>query len=157
MSKSKIVGMVALIVFAMAIFLLGDALAGESGKVGGRLVCHSTTSHVLKVPDEEGHIIMMYEGKGIGFSEKWGNYLIALMGMLDVRKETSSGEAYLHATFPDGSTYMVKAESKGGKGTFTFIKGTGKLEGIQGGGTYKSNPLDPNQWYTDWQGEYTLP
>jgi hypothetical protein len=79
------------------------------------------------------------------------------MGTVDVRKETSSGEAYLHATFPGGSTYIVKAESKGGKGTFTFIKGTGKLEGIQGGGTFKSYLLDPSQWYTDWEGEYTLP
>jgi hypothetical protein len=100
---------------------------------------------------------MMYEGKGIGFSEKWGNYPITLMGMLDVIKETNSGQSYVHATFPDGSTYTVRAEGKGGKGTFTFIKGTGKFFGLKGGGTYKSYPLDPTQWYTDWEGEYTLP
>ena len=157
MSKSKIVGLMALVVFAMGVLLVGDALAGESGKASGRLVAYGTTFHVLKVPDVEGHTITMYEGKGIGFSEKWGNYLYTFMGTLDVIKEISSSQAYLHATFPDGSTYTVKVEGKGAKGTFTFIKGTGKLEGIQGGGTFKSYPLDPNQWYTDWEAEYTLP
>lgn len=157
MFKSKIVAMMALIAFSISIVLVGNALAGESGKASGRLVSHSTTSHVLNVPDEKGHIIMIYEGKGIGFSEKWGNYLYTFMGTLDVIKETSSSQAYLHATFPDGSTYTVKVEGKGAKGTFTFIKGTGKLEGIQGAGTYKSYILDPNQWYTDWEAEYTLP
>jgi hypothetical protein len=157
MSKSKIVGIMALIIFTMGMVLVGDTLAGESGKAAGRLVSYGTTFHVLKVPDVEGHTIMMWEAKGIGFSEKWGNYLYTEMGTGDFTKETISGQGYLHATFLDGSTYTVKAEGKGGKGTWTFIKGTGKLEGIQGGGPYKTNSLAPDRWYTDWEGEYTLP
>ena len=42
MSKSKIIGIMALIAFAMGIFLVGDAVAGERGKVVTREVwlCH---------------------------------------------------------------------------------------------------------------------
>jgi len=43
------------------------------------------------------------------------------------------------------------------EGTWTCIKGTGKFKGIQGAGTWKSYILGPGQWYTDIEGEYTLP
>lgn len=54
MSKSKIVGIMALIVFVMGIFLVGDAVAGERGKSVVREVYYMTTIHTLKVPDVEG-------------------------------------------------------------------------------------------------------
>ena len=57
MSKFKIVGMMVLIAFAMGIFLVGDAVAAERGKVIVRQVYYITTIHTLKVPDVEGHAI----------------------------------------------------------------------------------------------------
>ncbi|MGA2468978.1 MAG: hypothetical protein ABSH06_32165 [Thermodesulfobacteriota bacterium] len=169
MCKSKIVGMMALIAFAMGIFSVGDALAGERGKVAAREVLYATTVQTLKVPDVEGHTIHLIEAKGIGFSEKWGAYLIYLTYTLDVIKGEGTHQGYNHMTYPDGSTFTVKYEGKnmrggrgltgtaGGEGTWTLIKGTGKFEGIQGEGTYKSYSLGPGQWYNDTEGEYTLP
>ena len=37
------------------------------------------------------------------------------------------------------------------------LKGTGKFEGIKGDGTYKYWVVGPGQWYSDGEGEYTLP
>jgi hypothetical protein len=37
------------------------------------------------------------------------------------------------------------------------VKGTGKFEGIKGGGTAKDYPLSPEQSYVDWEGEVELP
>ena len=64
MCKSKIVGMMALIAFAMGIFLVGDVMAGEKHRL-------STVYHVIKleqmnVPGEEQHVISLSEIKGIG-------------------------------------------------------------------------------------------
>jgi hypothetical protein len=55
MSTSKVLGIMALIAFAMGIVLVGNVLAEEKGKVAFRGVYYTTTTHTLKVPDVEGH------------------------------------------------------------------------------------------------------
>jgi hypothetical protein len=169
MSKSKILAMMALIAFVMGILLVGDAVAGERGKVAAREVDYSTAVHTLKVPDVEGHTIFLSEAKGIVFTEKWGACLDYKTYTMDLIKGEGTQAGYGHYTFPDGSTYDTKWEGKnkgGGRGivgsaaaegTWTYIKGTGKFEGIQGGGTWKVYVLGPGQWYADNEGEYTLP
>jgi len=173
MSKFKIVGMMAMIAFAMGIVLVGHAVAGERGKIIERWVQYTTTVQTLKVPDVEGHSIHMVETKGIGSDEKWGAYLTDQTYTMDLIKAEGTHQGYGHATFPDGSTMSVKFEGKnkgasikfsadiagsvGAEGTFTYIKGTGKFEGIGGGGTYKVYILGPGQFYADMEGEYTLP
>jgi hypothetical protein len=153
--------------------LVGDAAAGERGKIIVREVDYSTAVHTLKVPDVEGHTIFLSEAKGIGFSEKWGAYLGYKTYTLDLIKGEGTQAGYGHYTFPDGSTYDTKFEGKNkgsalkfsagivgsaaAEGTWTYIKGTGKFEGIQGGGTWKSYGMAPDQWYCDVEGEYTLP
>jgi hypothetical protein len=117
----------------------------------------------------EGHTIHLIESKGIGFNEKWGAYLIYEPMTLDVTKGEGPLQGYSQFTYPDGSTITNKWEGKNmgggrtitgaasGEGTWTYIKGTGKFEGIQGGGTFKSYNMGPGQFYADFEGEYTLP
>ena len=161
MSKTKIVGMMALITFAMGILLVGNAVAGERGKIAAREVFYSPTVHTLKVPDMEDHIIMMYEGKGISFPEKWGACLVNTIGIVDLVKGEGTCQGYNQYSFPDGSTMSGKWEGRvgvaGAEGTWTFIKGTGKFKGIQGEGTWKGYMMSPERSYSDWEGKYTLP
>jgi hypothetical protein len=168
MSKFKIVGMIVLIAFAMGIFLVSDAVAAETGKVASRTVFYVTTFHTLKVPDVEGHAITLLEAKGISFSEKWRPALTSLINSLDLIKGVGTFQAYGHTTFPDGSItakFEGKTTATGGtltgmasnEGTWTYTKGTGKFEGIQGRGTFKSYILGPGQFYSEMEGEYTLP
>jgi hypothetical protein len=169
MCKFKFVGMMVLITFAMGIVLAGDAVAAEKGKVEGRQVYYMTTIQTLKVPDVEGHTVNLLEAKGIFSSEKWGAALIYQINTLDFIKGGGTFQGYTHTTYPDGSTTTSKFEGKstgGGvgttgmassEGTWTYVKGTGKFQGIQGRGTFKSYVLAPSQFYSDLQGEYTLP
>ena len=169
MSKSKIVGIMALIVFAMGMVLVGYAMAEERGNVAVREVFYAPTIHILKVPDVEGHTIHLWESKGIGFNEKWGAYLITSTYTMDLIKGEGPVQGYNQYTYPDGSTITNKFECKlmgggrsvsgasSGEGTGTYIKGTGKFEGIQGGGTFKVYIPGPGQYYSDGEYEYTLP
>ena len=173
MSKSKIVGMMVLIFFAMGILLVFDALAEERGNVANREVLNMAAVQTLKVPDVEGHAIRLCEAKGIVFTEKWGNCLAYHTYTIDLIKGEGTSQGYAHYTYPDGSAYDTKFEGKNkgaatefsagiagsvnAEGTWTYIKGTGKFEGIQGGGTYKVYVLGPGQWYADVEGKYTLP
>jgi hypothetical protein len=169
MSKLKIMGMVTLIAFAMGIVLVGDAVAEEKGKVAYRSVWYITTNSTLKVPDVEGHTNILFEAKGIVFYEKWGSALAYMTNTSNLIKGTGTFQGYAHTTFPDGSTITLRFEgkSKGGgigitgmtspEGTWTYVKGTGKFENIKGRGTMKSYVLGIGQFYTDSEGEYTLP
>jgi len=172
MSKFKIVGMVALIAFAMSIVLVSGAVAAERGKLTFRHASYVTTVHTLKVPDVEGHVNILYEAKGINFYEKWGAAINSQIVSFDLTKGVGTYQGYMHTTFPDGSTQTTKFEGKTtttatgvglvtgiarSEGTWTYTKGTGKFEGIQGRGTLKTYTLGPGQYYVDIEGEYTLP
>ena len=169
MSKFKIVGMVALIAFAMGAVLVGDAVAAEKGKIAGRQVFYTTSIQTLKVPDVEGHSVMLVEAKGIYSIEKWGAALQYQAYTADMTKGAGTFQGYTHTTYSDGSTTTSKFEGKStgagvgltgiasAEGTFTYVKGTGRFQGIQGRGTFKSYTVAPGQSYSDVQGEYTLP
>jgi hypothetical protein len=144
--------------------------AAEKGKVIFRIASYITTSNTLKVPDVEGHAMILFEAKGITFYEKWGAALISQIISFDLTKGAGTYQGYDYTTFPDGSTTTNKIEGKttatgvglvtgiaASEGTWTYVKGTGKFQGIQGGGTYKQNTVGPGQYYGDFEGEYTLP
>jgi hypothetical protein len=143
--------------------------AAERGKVTGRVVLYATNFQSIPVGDAEGHSIYLLEAKGIAFWEPWGACLLKPITIGDRTKGVGSTEGYAIWTYPDGSTITTKEKggstSAGpgktgageGEGTWTFVSGTGKFQGIQGGGTSKFWVLGPGQWYGDAEGEYTLP
>jgi hypothetical protein len=166
MSKSKIVGIMALIVFAVGILLAGDALAGEYVK--GRTPLYRVNWQQIEVGDQEGHVYAIYESKGIltimqgkpifdGLPLKQG-------GFLDINLKSGAGYAHGFDVVidKDGDKVFDTWEGKPGKGglwegTWTYTGGTGKWQGIQGKGTWVTHEVAPGQSYDEWEGEYELP
>ena len=169
MSKCKIIALTALITLAFAVSVSPTALGVEKGKVKSRDVYFATNFRSAKVPHEEGHNMFLMEAKGMSFSEKWGAAVGVMTGTGDYTKGAGPCEGYVQWTYPDGSTLTIKYKAQqkgagagitggaGGDGTFTYINGTGKFEGIKGGGTVEYSVLAPGQWYADGIGDYILP
>jgi len=162
MRSIKGVALIAVISLLVSVAVVGDALAGERGKVVVRDAFFSTNYVSAKVPDVEGHAVNFIEAKGMSFTEKWGACLLVMVAVQDYTKGVGPYLGYIHYTYRDGSTISIKIEGKGkpgekGEGSWSYIKGTGRFEGIQGGGTGQYWVLGPGQWYTDSEGEYTLP
>jgi hypothetical protein len=167
MSKSKIVGMMVLIAFAMGIFLVGDAVAGEKHQF--RAVMHGVKWNPVNVPDEEGHVIGSFESQGIstnlGGKAFWHGWLYHVVGLTDVNSKmgVASSYGYSVATDPDGDKIYTKWEGKKvkgdprGRGTSTIIKGTGKWEGTQGRATYVTTDVAPGESYTDGEWDIEIP
>ncbi len=42
------------------------------------------------------------------------------------------------------------------EGTWSWTKGTGQFENIQGGGTYKGKYISRTIWTNEWEGEYFI-
>jgi hypothetical protein len=161
MSRFKLIAFIALIALAFGVALVGDAVAGERGKLVRRNAYYVTTFHAVKVGDVEGHTMWLIEQKAITFNQKWGAGLLLTTGSGEDINGEWTGGGFDQYTFPDGSTYTDRWEGKGGpsgaQGTWTTVKGTGKLAGMQAHGTWKNYPLGPGQSYSDGEGEYTLP
>jgi hypothetical protein len=162
MSKSKIVGIVALIAFTMGILLVGDVVAGEKFKC--RIVWYVTKNEQINVGDETGHVVALREAKGIvsniqgkTFGEGW----VALnTALVDISPKTgATGSGYLTWADKDGDKIYMKWDLKPpGPHPLTFFKGTGKFEGVQGKATFSLlYTRDPMQFYADWEGEVELP
>jgi hypothetical protein len=170
MSKSKIVGMMALIAFAMGILLAGDALAGEKFK--GRTVWYTIKWEQINAPGEEKHLLAVNEAKGITSNTEgkaFGEGTVDRSGGvwdIDLKSETGSSYGYQESTDRDGDKVYSRWEGRRVKGKYwgsqwdgksTILRGTGKYEGIKGEGTYSVYNIAPMQGYTDWEMEVELP
>ena len=166
MSKSKIVAMMALIAFAVGILLVGNVVAGEKFK--GRTVLYGTKWEQINVGDEDGHVVAVYESRGITTNLDGKRFLDGCIlretGLLDMNLKTglASGHGYGDWTDRDGSKNYYTWEGKRVAGkpfeaVWTIVKGTGKFEGIKAEGTASGYFVAPGQQYNDWEVEVELP
>ena len=162
----------ALAVAILAVFGALSLAGAETIKEKTRSVYHLTKVEAIPVGDVPGHIIAVADARGLTLIENGEVLAFSNKIWFDVTNGSGPHWAYSVMTYPDGSTRVTKAQgtttalpSKEStfKGTVTFIKGTGRLEGIQGGGTYTGKrlapltPGGPAECYLDITWTYTLP
>ncbi len=170
MSKSKIVGIMALIVFAMGTLMVGNAVAGEKFK--GRTVWHNVKWETIDVPGEEKHLMVVMEHRGISSNKEgkafgeavvWREVMVLDM---DLKSETGFGHGYVEWTDRDGDKIYYRIEGRRIKGKYwastwegkyIILRGTGKYEGIKGEGTESLYAIAPKQMYEDWEIDVELP
>lgn len=145
--------MLILISFAL-IFAFGvmTSVAQEKVKLKDKRYSFTIKTEVIKIDDIEGHIIQIVELKGVDVGT--GDVSFNRM-FLDLVKGNGTLQGYTTTRGPDGSnarffkiqgtgTTTLSPEGKPimtSEGTGTLIKGTGKYEGFQGGGTFKSKGI----------------
>jgi hypothetical protein len=144
----------------------------KTEKVECRNVSQITKMDAIKVGDVDGHILAVYERRGLGFCNgEVATYLNR--AMFDITKGKGTAEGYVTHIFEDGSTAISKwqgtiAPREGkrltGEGTFSYIGGSGRFEGIKGGGSWTAKSYTPytaeetkSDLVTDTSGTRTLP
>ena len=166
MPRCKLFAFIVVITLAFGVAIVADALAGEKFKL--RTVKYMTKWEQVNVGDEEGHVIAVYEGKGIEtnmqgkkFMDGW---LIRETGLMDINGKagTWSAQGYGESTDRDGDKIFFSWEGRkdkndAGKGTNAILKGTGKWQGIKGKGTWVASPGVDNRWYSDVELDLELP
>ncbi len=169
MFKSKIVAMMALIVFAMAVILVGNAVAGEKHRLS--IVFHTIKAEEMNAPGEDGHVIGLWEGKGIvrnkdgkPFGEGWIIHTVCYSDS-NMKAGIWAGHCYDEWIDRGGDKIYTKGEGNlktGGSGpylggTTTFTRGIGKYEGVRGEYNWEVHPLGPDQSYADLDAEVEMP
>ena len=103
------------------------------------------TSTYSMLPMGEGMVRINYDGAGIGVGEPGSalgeTWTIRCVGSLTVVAGKFEDEAgNCRSVYPDGDTFVAYTASgesgKSAKGEWTYVGGTGRYEGIEGGGTF---------------------
>ncbi len=160
MSTTKVLGIMTLIAFVMGIFLVRDVVAGEKFKC--RTVWYTTKAERINFGDEKDHKVGLFESKGIISNmegKTFGDGWLARNVFIGEASTKPSRNSYMTLTDKDGDKIYMKAECKPpNPNGWTFFKGTGKFEGVQGKGIYSQVvTADPTLTYVNWEGEVELP
>jgi len=157
-----------LLITLASIFAFGvtTALAQDKVKVKFTKYMVVTKYEVTEVPGTEGHILLQYESKDISSD---GRFITNKAAQCDYIKGTGPHKGYNETVDREGGTYFDKFEGmttakkspegkpiRTAKGTYTYTKGTGRYEGIQGGGTYHALFIGKGVISVDIEGEYVI-
>ena len=147
-------------------FCVTTALAQETVKVKGTKFVIITKYERFKVDDTEEHFLSQYETKDVSSD---GRYITYKTGRSDTIKGNGPQYGYNKVVDREGGTYFTKYQGQVStkksaegkpiltfKGTWSYIRGTEKYEGVQGGGTYKGMMIGKGIAYVDYEGEYVI-
>jgi hypothetical protein len=163
MSWSKLFAVTAMVMFVFGIATFDCAVAGEKQKWHGTGV--TTKFEQIEVGDEEGHVLAFMEAKQVFINETTGEKMVSIsISTMDLNPKAGLVvvRGYGVGTDPNGDklirAHEGKAVGKGHmKGTFSWIKGTGKYQGVKGGGTWESWSLTPQITYYEVEDEMEIP
>jgi hypothetical protein len=156
-----------LCILMISVWILMSAAPVKAETLKCTLVSGMTKVETLKVDDQEGHIVGVYERKGVMVHENGEIANELNRGVFDSVKGVNKWQGYCVQTFKDGSTMWMKHQGTGEKGqiveaTFELIKGTGRFEGIKGQGTFTGGRVAFSKDHGGFNhlhftGTYTLP
>jgi len=155
----------------MFCFVSGLANAKEMAKEGTESGTMSYSGPVKLLTMGKELVQMNYEGLGVYIGEgPMNNASFRFMGALQIVKGVYDNDfGLLVFTTPEGHKAFATYEAAGrigagggGKGTFRYVGGTGKLAGLQGGGEFTRISLRPSaegtiQGYNKVKGHWKLP
>ncbi len=151
-------------VVALGVLVLStSAWAGETGKWLGKAVLTSVYFKSLAVADKDGHKIMMGEDAGLVFNENGEAFLDKAEYRVQWIVDTGGMVKGGYKTFTDTSGKVFakftigEFTDTGPIGTWEFVGGTGKYEGITGLGDFKVTNVSDAVYWDLLEGEYKLP
>ena len=166
--KSKKLMLLFVILASILVFSVTTSLAEEKIKTKRKDYGVAVKYESFKVDDTEGHALNLYEMRGVGVGSAGESTWIS-KGASDLTKGNGTHQGYYTNTDKDGSTFFSKWQGKvsttkspEGKpimtweGTFSYVKGTGKWENVQGGGTYKGGFIARGVYVNYVEGEYVI-
>ena len=133
-----------------------------SGSFSGRATAQTTIS----LYDVANHDLSLLKVRGVQKSsdEKWNNSKMTYWGTADLIAGNGPQRGYFVNEHSDGDrdfgTFEGRIATSEGhvtiEGAWIFTGGTGKLEGLTGGGSYKGKMTSPVEVENDWEGTYQI-
>ena len=163
-----------LFISLVLIFALGvtTSIAQQKTKIAGKHTFAYTKQNTINVGDIEGHIIMLNEFEGINVSTGKNKFMDGAqdvgMGFYDLVMGNGPNQGYgnfslngdvIFWKYQGNTATTISPEGKPVttlEGSWTYTKGTGKYENIQGSGSYKGKLISRTIFIIEWEGEYFI-
>jgi len=127
------------------------AVSGADENISGRIIQHTMKVDMVKMSDVPGHVTGTSQNVGLVFFSNGEIATTRSTSMFDLVNGKGSITVNRVHNYQDGSTRLIKATGNaipvdGGKkvayeGTYEWIGGTGRFDGMMGKGTYKGERL----------------
>jgi hypothetical protein len=172
MKRIIMASMLAFILLVFSGILVTQAMA-ETKTVKSKTTSYITNVEFIPVFDVKGHIIGVFERRGVAIFETGEVAAYLSRATFDLTKRQGPVQGYSQLTYKDGSTAVFKwqcnlslpPEWKLGfvKGKGEYIKGTGRFKGIKGTVSFTGRFITPNSketkgdLYVESTSTYTLP
>lgn len=140
-------------ILLIAALLLLPATQARAETVKYKITSYLTKVEGIPVPDVEGHVLLVYERRGVAIFENGETAVYHTRGTANVINGQGPFDGYSQFIYKDGSTFMTeytgtltmapgeKLPSFKGKGK--YIKGTGRFEGIKGKMSFTGKYITP--------------
>jgi hypothetical protein len=148
---SKLLRISIVILFVLGVVMIASPAAAEKWKWNG--TSFTTEVQKMDVGDEEGHVLMISKAQQLYVNEttgaKWTGPSVSTMD-INPKSMKMTLRGYGVIVDEDGDKLIRTHEGKiVGKnqwaGTYTYTSGTGKFEGIKGGGTFTMYSMGQGQ------------
>jgi hypothetical protein len=133
-----------------------------SGTFDGKVIMQNAVA----IPDNDLHCLAMATVAGTHESEDghWAGAQLTYWGMGDLLAGNGAQTGYFRNLHVNGDTTFgtfdgtVATEGFTSKivGKWQLVSGTGKFEGIRGGGRFEAHSTGPVNVHMTWEGEYDL-
>ncbi len=174
MQKLTFKKMIGLFISLVLIFTLGvtTSIAQQKIKVAGKHTLAYIKQNTINVGDTEDHIISLNEFEGFNVSTGEEKFMDGAqdvgMDFVDLVMGNGTGQGYGNFSLngdiifwkhQGNTTTTISPEGKPVttfEGSWTYTKGTGKYENIQGSGTFKGKLMSRTIFIIEWEGEYFI-
>lgn len=148
MKRAIAASIVALVLLVAVGFFVARA---EAETVKQKYFSYITKMDMVPIPDVENHFSLWVERRGVGIDENGETAAYHATLTTDIISgQGGSFRGYDSASYADGSTQVSKFEGTvtgeklpSFKGTWEYIKGTGRFEGIKGTGSFAGKYITP--------------
>jgi len=169
-SKLSMILIISLVlVFAFGVIPLK---AQQKTSIAGKITATYTKQETIDVGDIEGHIISLAKSEGVNVSTGEHEFMdssqVVNISFGDLVKGNGVNQGYVKFA-KNGDTSFAKWQGKVTttlstegtpittlEGTFSFIKGTGQFENMQGTGTFNVKFITEKTYISEWEGEYFI-
>ena len=166
-SKSRKFMLLFVTIASVLAFCATASFAQEKVKAKFRAFAAVTKTERLEVGDTPGHFVSVNENKGVTSDGKFVRYFTTRSDLIKGNGTISGYGKYVEVK--DGDAYFLKLDGSASttkspegklkitfKGTYSYTKGTGKYENIQGGGAFSGGYIGKGILFTDVEGEYFI-
>jgi hypothetical protein len=165
--------MVVLASLALIVALVAaTSLAEKKHKVAGKMTMNYPEQEKIEVGDTEGHVLSFGTADGTNECTSEHTFMdgaqVVNMAFGDLVQGSGLHQGYVKLTLRDDAVFCkwegavtTTVPEEGAaimsfKGTYSYIKGTGQFENIQGRGTYQGAFASDTQYVAEWEGEYSI-